>query len=704
MGEFPVANSAFYRQLIVTDVAGGSQQGEPLNEALDPFSPPPEAEDHPATGVLLTFEQGWFQKGLALGELRMSLCLAPGEVTRLAIVDWRRQTQLKDQKTLDERDAVRSAAAADSSAVSVQDAVARQAASGLAVTSSDASHSEGGASAGFLLWGASGSTSSSSMRGLTATSSTGSQLVSAVGVKNIQQTTEQVAQSTRSARATQIQEVTESEQQSTSTRVVANYNHAHALTIQYYECLQIYDLQTKVIKADRCIFIPLTPYNFDKNSMAGLSDATVELLREVLRDLGATRLDEMVGNFHGAAPLLKDAVDALRAKVEALQAEIARNESTMAVNRQSLRDKVRELAETETRLKLLRAGGTATPEVIQSFEETRKEILFRRDVVQAELTALEEVTPQSRKELGAGREELAEKEKALEEYSRMHGVLQKNRDVLNQQMWMRIEAPVWRRLLAGRSFPYGEYSGQEIGGLIDPTPIGYFGNMVAFRWDFPRSKADQAADFERSFTRRTTVSGRIVLPSEGVFAEAVLGRANSAEKIDITRFWNWQDSPIPILPPQMSEVDTGSRARDVAAAPPLEFSEALAQLKEQKLLAEGVDDGAVLSALESSITSDAGALISGAVQSGLAVSSNAATGAGRAGDRSVQASKNVQDFVVGLANSEVAKIGAKAVAARTGGISAVGGLLSAASKGAGSAAAQTAETNPPSESDPEPTP
>jgi hypothetical protein len=70
------------------------------------------------------------------------------------------------------------------------------------------------------------------MRGLTATSSTGSQSVSAVGVKNIQQTTEQVAQSTRSARATQIQEVTESEQQSTSTRVVANYNHAHALTIQ----------------------------------------------------------------------------------------------------------------------------------------------------------------------------------------------------------------------------------------------------------------------------------------------------------------------------------------------------------------------------------------------------------------------------------------------------------------------------------------
>ena len=32
----------------------------------------------------------------------------------------------------------------------------------------------------------------------------------------------------------------------------------------------------------------------------------------------------------------------------------------------------------------------------------------------------------------------------------------------------------------------------------------------------------------------------------GVFAEAVLDRANAAEKLDITRFCNWQDSPIPL--------------------------------------------------------------------------------------------------------------------------------------------------------------
>jgi hypothetical protein len=35
----------------------------------------------------------------------------------------------------------------------------------------------------------------------------------------------------------------------------------------------------------------------------------------------------------------------------------------------------------------------------------------------------------------------------------------------------------------------------------------------------------------------------VTLPAHGTLGEAVLGCCNSAEKIDLTRFWNWQDSP-----------------------------------------------------------------------------------------------------------------------------------------------------------------
>ena len=35
----------------------------------------------------------------------------------------------------------------------------------------------------------------------------------------------------------------------------------------------------------------------------------------------------------------------------------------------------------------------------------------------------------------------------------------------------------------------------------------------------------------------------VALPTRGVLGEAVLGSCSSAEKIDLTRFWNWTDSP-----------------------------------------------------------------------------------------------------------------------------------------------------------------
>jgi hypothetical protein len=46
----------------------------------------------------------------------------------------------------------------------------------------------------------------------------------------------------------------------------------------------------------------------------------------------------------------------------------------------------------------------------------------------------------------------------------------------------------------------------------------------------------------------------IALPTHGVLGEAVLGHCPAAEKIDLTRFWNWQDSPIP----QASDALTGT--------------------------------------------------------------------------------------------------------------------------------------------------
>src|SRR3546814_6162797 len=74
---------------------------------------------------------------------------------------------------------------------------------------------------------------------------------------------------------------------------------------------------------------------------------------------------------------------------------------------------------------------------------------------------------------------------------------------------------------------------------MDPHPVGVFGNYVAFRW--PTDDPKFRSTFVKNGRAGAPIS-KVALPSGGLFAEAVLGQANAAEKIDLTRFWNWKDS------------------------------------------------------------------------------------------------------------------------------------------------------------------
>ena len=53
-----------------------------------------------------------------------------------------------------------------------------------------------------------------------------------------------------------------------------------------------------------------------------------------------------------------------------------------------------------------------------------------------------------------------------------------------------------------------------------------------------------------AYQQQTFVSPQsiIALPTRGVLGEAVLGHCPSGEKLDMTRFWNWQDSPSDTAP------------------------------------------------------------------------------------------------------------------------------------------------------------
>ncbi|MFJ9823231.1 hypothetical protein ACIRSU_02510 [Streptomyces sp. NPDC101160] len=114
--------------------------------------------------------------------------------------------------------------------------------------------------------------------------------------------------------------------------------------------------------------------------------------------------------------------------------------------------------------------------------------------------------------------------------------------------------------------------------MLDPKPIAATGNYLGFRWNFSSEQEREAWTNARKATATaygTPVTSTVAIATKGVFAEAVLGRANSAEKIDLTRFWDWKDSPIQITPADIAPVSTASRAQNLdTKVAPLGASEA----------------------------------------------------------------------------------------------------------------------------------
>ena len=67
----------------------------------------------------------------------------------------------------------------------------------------------------------------------------------------------------RSQRATVIQTVSQGERVSATSESVANYNHCHAVTIQYFEVLRHFAIHTRLADVQECLFIPLQISSFD---------------------------------------------------------------------------------------------------------------------------------------------------------------------------------------------------------------------------------------------------------------------------------------------------------------------------------------------------------------------------------------------------------------------------------------------------------
>lgn len=102
-------------------------------------------------------------------------------------------------------------------------------------------------------------------------------------------------------------------------------------------------------------------------------------------------------------------------------------------------------------------------------------------------------------------------------------------------------------------FPGGNGAGDEVPLLecVDRKRLGFNGNCLVVPFRIPERLAAEVGFTTRdvqdallafhldTFRLRTST---VALPTHGVLGEAVLGACSSAERIDLTRFWNWKDA------------------------------------------------------------------------------------------------------------------------------------------------------------------
>ncbi|ORY11718.1 hypothetical protein BCR34DRAFT_601160 [Clohesyomyces aquaticus] len=790
-----------------------------------------------ATGALLTFSQTWFAQGITLGHLLHSCTLAPGESTRVAIVDWSRKESGNQVEGITEQDDLVNSSDHTRAIAEVTTGVAHEAQQGWsgssssawskAVSTSTTGDVGGGAFASF--WGFPSYTTSkqqnvaaSTARSDAYSSTLGNREVATQTMQNINDRTHQLAHDSRNRRASVVREVAQSEHEAASTRVIANYNHAHALSINYYEVVQIFRVEVKLAKAEQVIFIPLALPDFSKDGIVrrfrytlarnaldtGVRDALLQLdtallvphgdtvfsalrrpLKEFLTEALTIRSSLAIGSpvlrvskyrsTAEASPATKDTSDTTAAKAETTDTgtvkpqppapkvtpeeaafppslSSARNLRTGSLpildqtssalwdlqNLSRLSNLFQTPLGTQTNLAVplpadvLVQGAsvstapkaclkpqfkTSTGQIIDAFgPDQNVPALSLRDVdqilLQGWVTEFDFVDATITLTLSRGgvifpldlpsvvvsRTSMrgavttVVDVRANSAGTNVKGHLVDNRMHYAQAVFRSLDATDLALMLS----PYGYKVGGKIvpvTQVINPTPIRYCGNYLAFTTNIQsrkKTKLEDPDDPDPSWTAFLEEHGIIVgdtnsdivpLGTGGVFAEAILGRANCAEKLDVTRFWNWQESPIPLQPTEIAAIQTNSRATTQDLQPG-QLSNALVAQQAPSNLPDPVGTAALLSALQNgNMFRDQSGLAAtvGLTQAALqATQQGAATAGAQAASglqSQLQATTERQRIAAGLM-SDLAKVAADIY---TGGLAGVAGGLGGLSGGGG---------------------
>lgn len=784
-GEYPTER-VFYHTLVLDQVENQPEQKLELAEPIDiaPTLSESFGFKNLGIGALLTITQSWYAKGVALGQLLHSTSLAPGESTRIAMMDWARRTKAGSTETISEKEQLDNETMHGRSLSEVTNAVANEAQEGFSSTNNTTTAHQSGKSSGsatinadplnaltggFLgddpgvtTGGTTESDSNVSTAGMTFTSSSGNRSLEASTTQRVLDRTQQHANSVRNRRASIIREVSQEEHQSVSTRVVTNYNHMHALSIQYYEVVQIYRVEVGISDVEKCIFIPMKLIDFtqpviDKYRLVLARSAhdrmTYELLTkhygmiEVMPQtprITPNKLLDMVVKVENAKSILRADLFSLTMEskpAKEVQTSPKVTQASTDRDRLSIRPsavdvlaaKGYDLAQVDYAAKVfgkavVRSNSDSlflpddtiiTGMMVQDGVVTARQAKMRGENVligtgldDVSLTRSLSVTEIESILLTNGKDEdqtvtlilqcnylgvifpLSVKVHLVrgtvaQEVIRFGGLqagkdliemLNSNKLYYSQVVYRSLDASSLALLLS--PFSYKE---KPLVQQIDPTPVTITGNYLVFKMHEEETELQPEGGEilsewgkwlkDHGISKSKVKSDLIPLPSGGVFAEAVLGRFNSAEKLDITRFWNWQDSPIPISAPEIAPVEMTSRGTTEDLKPG-QLGAPVVSIVNPTTLPEPTGMGAVLQAIQNgNMFRDMSGLAAtiGLAQAGINAASQGATAAGaQAGANAATAAQLLSDLAKTAASVMTMGIGG-AVGGAAGGLLGSGG-------------------------------
>ena len=248
-----------------------------------------------AHGHLLHFKQVWRANGYSLGDLLYSLPLAPGQKKQIVVLDWERREEAARQEATEVSEDLEAGLVRDRDINEIVSSTLKESSRGASAAVTKGQGGVGGALTGAVVAVAGGLGFSGSVAWQSA-----SRKFAADTSQHLRDQTLQSASSVRSQRSTVIQTAEQGESVRVTTEVVANHNHCHAITVQYFEVLRHLLVTQELADVQECLFIPLLMSKFDSPKALRWRDALVRHLRARALIAGFDALERIATNYANA--------------------------------------------------------------------------------------------------------------------------------------------------------------------------------------------------------------------------------------------------------------------------------------------------------------------------------------------------------------------------------------------------------------------